>query len=315
MNPSYPNFCLNLGDSEDYPSTQYYQNSPSFESQVLVTENVQTSQNTENQSRGGSKWDVAEDIALMSAWCITSENSIIGKNRKISNLWAQVKKLYDAAQAENPEKLSVRNEAQMKGRFKRLSENGQKWVAAYREAYRQRKSGMSQKDIESEAHKIYEQDKRSKFTDTVVFNAVMCNHEKWKLQINEDARRSRPEEGNEESGGSSKRSRTTEEGEYCADPNPDTPTSGGSTSQRPIGRDAAKRKAKGIGKVSTDFVEELRAMRLTRDTEIEVMKNRLEFEKEREQSIHLNTLLAKQFLSPEEENIKRYLMSKIYGSI
>ncbi|KAD6453727.1 hypothetical protein E3N88_08433 [Mikania micrantha] len=77
----------------------------------------------------------------------------------------QVKKMYDATQAENPEKLSVRNEAQKKGRFKRLSENGQKWVAAYREAYRQRKSGMNQKDIESEAHKLYEQDKKNKFTD------------------------------------------------------------------------------------------------------------------------------------------------------
>ncbi|KAL8233564.1 hypothetical protein R6Q59_019664 [Mikania micrantha] len=83
---------------------------------LLVTEELQTSQNTENHSRGASKWDVAEDVALISAWCITSENNIVGKNRKISNLWAQVKKMYDAAQAENPEKLSVINEAQMKGK-------------------------------------------------------------------------------------------------------------------------------------------------------------------------------------------------------
>ncbi|KAD5960496.1 hypothetical protein E3N88_11968 [Mikania micrantha] len=225
--------------------------------------------------------------------------------------------MYDAAQAENPEKLSVRNEAQMKGRFKRLSKNGQKWVAAYREAYRQRKSGMNQKDIESEAHKLYEQDKRSKFTDYVVFNEVMCKHQKWALQLDQDTSRPRPEQGNEESGGSSKRSRTTEEGEYCANPNPKTPTSGGSTSQRPIGRDAAKNKAKGkdVSKVSTNFAEELRAMRLTRDGEIELMKQRLEFEREREQSMHLNTLLQKQFLTPEEENIKRHLILKFYGSI
>ncbi|KAL8226490.1 hypothetical protein R6Q57_016322 [Mikania cordata] len=130
----------------------------------------------------------------------------------------------------------------MKGRFKQLSENGQKWVAAYREAYRQRKSGMNQKDIESEAHKLYEQDKRRKFTDYVVFNEVMCRHQKWALQLDQHTSRPRPEEGNEENGGSSKRSKTTEEGEYCANPNPETPTSGGSTSQRPIGRYAAKKK-------------------------------------------------------------------------
>ncbi|KAL8199352.1 hypothetical protein R6Q57_012920 [Mikania cordata] len=91
--------------------------------EVLVTEDLQFSQNTENHSRGASKWNVAEDVALMSAWCITSENNIVGKNRKISNLRGHEKKMYDADQAENPEKLSVRNETQMKGRFKRLSEN------------------------------------------------------------------------------------------------------------------------------------------------------------------------------------------------
>ncbi|KAL8201935.1 hypothetical protein R6Q57_011082 [Mikania cordata] len=285
---------------------------PYLASEVLVNKDLQTSQNIENHSRGASKWDVAEDVALMSAWCITSENNIVDKNRKISNLWAQVKKMYDTTQAENPEKLSLRNEAQMKGRFKRLSENGQKWVAAYME----RKNGMNQKDIESEAHELYEQDKRNKFTDYVVFNKFMCKHQKWALQLDQDTSRSRLEEGNEESGGRSKRSRTTEEGEYCANPNPETQTSGSSTSQRPIGRDAAKKtKGKDVSKVSTNFVEELRAMRLTRDGEIEIMKQRLEFEREREKSMHLNTLLQKQFWTPEEENIKRHLMLKFYGSI
>ncbi|KAL8205849.1 hypothetical protein R6Q57_009400 [Mikania cordata] len=104
------------------------------------------------------------------------------------------------------ESTSVRNEAQMKCRFKRLSENGQKWVAAYTEAYRHRKSGMNHKDIESEAHKLYEQDRRNKFTDYI---------------LDQDTRRSRLEESNEESGGSSK-SRTTKQGEYCANPNTET---------------------------------------------------------------------------------------------
>ncbi|KAL8265726.1 hypothetical protein R6Q59_003070 [Mikania micrantha] len=59
---------------------------------------------------------------------------------------------------------------------------------------------------------------------------------KWALQLDQDTRHSRPEEGNEESGGSLKGSRTTEEGEYYANPNPETPTSSSSTSQHPIGR-------------------------------------------------------------------------------
>ncbi|KAL8242336.1 hypothetical protein R6Q59_012638 [Mikania micrantha] len=79
-------------------------------------------------------------------------------------------KMYDATQSENLEKLSVKNEAQMKGHFKRLSENGKKRLVEYREAYHQRKSGMSQKDIENKPHKPYEQDKKSKFTRCLLFN-------------------------------------------------------------------------------------------------------------------------------------------------
>ncbi|CAH1443433.1 unnamed protein product [Lactuca virosa] len=59
----------------------------------------------------------------------------------------------------------------MRGRFKRLSENAQKWVGIYREAWRRRRSGTSRKDIENEAHKLYEAS-GNKFNDIIVFNEV-----------------------------------------------------------------------------------------------------------------------------------------------
>ncbi|KAL7597877.1 hypothetical protein Lser_V15G25105 [Lactuca serriola] len=130
----------------------------------------------------------------------------------------------------------------MRGRFKRLSENAQKWVGVCRVAWRRRRSGMSQKDIENEAHKLYEASE-SKFNDIIVFNEVMCEHDKWALELDRDTTRSRPEceVGNKESGGSSKRSRTTEEGEYCVHSNPETVTSDGSTVKHPTDRDATKK--------------------------------------------------------------------------
>ncbi|KAL8225936.1 hypothetical protein R6Q57_018493 [Mikania cordata] len=87
---------------------------------------------------------------------------------------------------------------------------------------------MSLKDVENDAHKIYEQESGCKFNDSI---------------LNYDTTRSRPEceVGNEESGGSTKRSRTTE-GDYCVNSNPDLPTSGGSTINRPTGRDLAKKR-------------------------------------------------------------------------
>ncbi|GJY80819.1 hypothetical protein Tco_0493570 [Tanacetum coccineum] len=154
------------------------------------------------------------------------------------------------------------------------------------------------------------------------------------------------EEPNEESGGSTKRSRTSEEGEYVVHSNQETPNSGGSTIQRPIGRDAAKKKGKGKASQSfsspnNEFVEELRAMRITRESEIEVMNKRLEVDKKREEReikreekelkreerelkkeerktkkmylLHLNALLAKDHLSPEDEDMKRNLYEMLYG--
>nr|KAJ0218878.1 hypothetical protein LSAT_V11C300137910 [Lactuca sativa] len=109
------------------------------------------------------------------------------KPHKISeNPRARVKELYDANQAENPGKLDNRNIAQMNGRYKRLNESVGKWVGVYREAYRKRRSGMSMKDNENEAHKLYETS-GSKFNDTIVFNKVMCKHRKWDLQLAHDA--------------------------------------------------------------------------------------------------------------------------------
>ncbi|KAL8265344.1 hypothetical protein R6Q59_023474 [Mikania micrantha] len=181
---------------------------------------------------------------------------------------------------------------------------------------------MSLKDVENDAHKIYEQESGCKFNDSI----------KWDLQLNYDTTRSRPEceVGNEESGGSTKRSRTTKEGDYCVNSNPEIPTSGGSTIKRPTRRDSAKKKGK--GKAYNELAEELRAMRVTRDCEIELMRKRVEleqqrvqYEQERDQRkqeteqenmqlLHLNTLLAKESLSPEEVDMKRYLMAKFYGN-
>nr|GEZ86826.1 hypothetical protein [Tanacetum cinerariifolium] len=132
---------------------------PSFfsnSSQVPVTQSPHSSQNTHDESRT-SKWEAAEDVALMSAYVMVSKDATRGKNQKRELLWARVKKCYDETRAENPERLGIRNENQMKGRVSRLNTNAQRWISAYQEAYRQKRSGMSQHDIEREAHIIYEQ--------------------------------------------------------------------------------------------------------------------------------------------------------------
>ncbi|KAJ9541658.1 hypothetical protein OSB04_028164 [Centaurea solstitialis] len=148
--------------------------------------------------------------------------------------------------------MRERNENQMKGRWTRLNENANKWIATYKETYRQKRSGMSMADVEKEAHAIYEAGGK-KFLDLVVFNQVMCKHVKWELKLDRDTTRSHSEYevGCEDSGGSTKRSKTTEE-----DTDQESPNVGGSTIKRPTGRDAAKKKRKSYSSESVDEFDE-----------------------------------------------------------
>ncbi|KAL8523737.1 hypothetical protein ACS0TY_013631 [Phlomoides rotata] len=75
------------------------------------------------------------------------------------------------------------------------------------------------------------------------------------------------EEGNEESGGSSKRSITSEDESFSIPNNPKTPGSGGSTISCPLS--------------STEVVEELRLLRLARENEVVVAREKLEMETQR----------------------------------
>nr|GFC56644.1 hypothetical protein [Tanacetum cinerariifolium] len=74
-------------DSADYPNTQYHDNSRFFSnsSQVPVTQSPHSSQNTHDESRT-SKWEAAEDVALMSAYVMVSEDATRGKNQKRESL-------------------------------------------------------------------------------------------------------------------------------------------------------------------------------------------------------------------------------------
>lgn len=154
---------------------------------------------------------------------------------------------------------------------------------------------------------------------------------KWELQIDRntcshrvDNEENGYEVNNEESGGSIKRSRTSKERDYSPHSNQDTPDSGGSTVHPPTSGDASKMKGK--AKVSqsssspNEIVAELRAMRVTRDNEVELMRKRLDLEQKREERknkkmyhMHLNALLMKDHLSPEDEDIKRRLLAMLCG--
>lgn len=312
--------------------------------------------NKETQVKMEKKmWSVKEDVALMKSWCLVSEDNRCGRKKKGGSLWAKVHNLYHEAQKENPNEISERNVDSIKGRWKRLDENGIKWIAAYKEAYGRKTSEMSPKDVEKEAHAIYEV-KGKKFQDWLVFNEVMSKHPKWVIKLDHDSTRSRAEneenekgmskhpkwdlrldhdsrhscakneeneKSNEENGGSSKRSRINEDGECSIPFNPEIPSSRCSTIPRPEDGDKVKNKENvktSQPSSNNEVATEIRALRLTRDNEVELMMKlesaRIELEREKEKrkilkmnQVMLNTLLAKDHLSPEDEEMKRHLMA------
>ncbi|KAJ9547490.1 LOW QUALITY PROTEIN: hypothetical protein OSB04_020033 [Centaurea solstitialis] len=293
MDPNNPNFFLNLQDpdSSQYHSNTHYENSEGFmyNNQVSIPKNTQTS----TKISKAAKWETREDIK--------------------EKFWTRVREYYEETRAENPEGLRIRNENQMKSRYARLNEAANKWIVAYREAYRQKRSGMSTKDVEKEAHAIFEMG-GSKFNDLIVFNEVMCKHPKWDLQLGSNTTRSRPhiEVDDEESGGSIKRSKTSEEGGYSTETNQESPNPSASKVQRPIGGDAAKEKEKASqSSLASDYSEQFRSLNITRSSEVEVMSKKLDFEKENTHYKTLHILLAKEHLSPGEEALKQRLIQQL----
>ncbi|KAG6437560.1 hypothetical protein SASPL_102479 [Salvia splendens] len=117
----------------------------------------------------------------MSSWVYASEDSVRVKNQKGDTLWLNVHKLYHECQAQNPDEINKRNMDSLKGRWKRLNGNDNKWVAACRAANARKRSGMSDQDVENEAHSIYKGDGSNDFQDLIVFNEVMSKHEKWSV--------------------------------------------------------------------------------------------------------------------------------------
>jgi len=135
----------------------------------------------------------------------------------------------------------------------------------------------------------------------------------------------------EESDGNMERSRASEEGGHSVHSNLEVRNSGGSTIPIPTSTNTSKKN--GEGKLSppssfpNEFVAELRAMRATRDSEVEVMRKRLDLKQKKEERrsrkeerrsrkmyhMHLNTLLSKDHLSPQDEDIKCNLVAMLCG--
>ena len=137
-----------------------YQNYPEFCSPNQANPSTANEENevpVKQKARGGVplKWTEKEYTCLASAVIQVSTDPVVGNNQKLKKFWGRVKAIYDRARVERPHELSNRSLDQMRCRWNRITPKINKWVATYREATRNRRSGESDFDISTTAHTLY----------------------------------------------------------------------------------------------------------------------------------------------------------------
>ncbi|CAA0838465.1 DNA binding [Striga hermonthica] len=220
----------------------------------------------------------------MYAWVTLSQNAAIGTNQNSQTFWKSISEMYEEARADNSKFMGQQRTIEsLRNRYRRLNTNVTKWLGAYKEAYAQKSSGMSDADVETIAQKFYsgEKDrgcsKRSRTTE----GDEDPNDE---IQVSETSTIRRPT-GRDRAKGKRKRKATA--------------------SQPPV--------------VPDDYTEALNAMRITREKEIEAINKIGEIKMQKlalntlnNKMNMLNTLMGKSNLSPQEEVVKNRLMQELF---
>ncbi|KAG6407629.1 hypothetical protein SASPL_130625 [Salvia splendens] len=150
------------------------------------------------------------------------------------------------------------------------------------------------------------------------------NGNKWVAACRAANARKRSGMSDQDDGSNSKRTKTSESGEYTIPSNPETPTSGHSTSSRSIGKDKAKRIGKGkvtqSDSINAQCAADLHALRLAKDNENEIARARLQLERVKLDKPSMKMyqkmllkLLEKEHLSPKDQDMKRNLTKIVFG--
>ncbi|XP_051122137.1 glutathione S-transferase T3-like [Andrographis paniculata] len=188
---SSPQFMMQATEAMDTP--QYY--TPIN----LADDNVPD--NTKNKDTR-KVWSSTEDKLLISAWLNTSKDAVTNTDQPSSAFWKRIASYY---MENKPESATSRGVTQCKNHWSKICKAVQKFVGCYEEANRNIGSGHASKDVLNAAKKIYLNDGEKK--DFVHENAwrILRDEPKWKASYCESSRNS---------GGSSKRTKTSEDGGY-----------------------------------------------------------------------------------------------------
>ncbi|KNA15804.1 hypothetical protein SOVF_094020 [Spinacia oleracea] len=273
---------------------------------------------------------------------------VVGTDQKAAVVWRKVKQSYDAARKSRPMELTKAwNVRMIESRWRRLGRDVMAFLAHYEEAKRMDKSGMQVDDLKQLAHTLYCNSNKSNFRYETSWK-MLSKYKKWEERVqwgmSKEDRIRLNQISEPDSSGSEKRVRAEDEDV--------TVVAGGSymsgRTPRPDGVKKTKANLrKGKEKEVADEVamavsESLMINSRVRDNNMDYKKNKLEFDRlkedrrekqlelEQRNFVHrqenirmdlmkskfdtLTALCNKAELTPHEEKFKDHLMMELYGS-
>lgn len=174
---------------------------------------------TPAERRERRKWTQADDIVLISSWLNTSKDPVVGNEQRSGTFWKRIA-AYFAASPHVPDR-EVRESGHCKQRWHKINDLVCKFCGAYEAASREKSSGQNENDVLRQAHQIFFNNQKKKFTLEHAWRELR-NDQKWCDLAKNDG---------------SSRKRKAEDG-------PDSSTSEATASKRPPGVKAAKASGK-----------------------------------------------------------------------
>ncbi|CAE5980660.1 unnamed protein product [Arabidopsis arenosa] len=224
--PSYSSAPMGNETNTSVGATEF----PEFSTQMAlggmsnVHETIPNEEDSTPARPRSSKWTTEQNLVLLSGWIKYGTDSVVDRNQKGDSYWGKIAEYCN----EHGSFDTPRDGVSCRNHYNYVNKSLGKWVGAYDNAKRMQRSGWSEDDVLAKAHELY----------SSAGNGNFKYIKEW-LAIRDQPRYGSQVGGNTGSGSSgSKRAHESDAS--------DTNSVGSST--RPMGRDAAKKKAKKKGK-------------------------------------------------------------------
>ncbi|CAN7057045.1 unnamed protein product [Brassica oleracea var. botrytis] len=107
-------------------------------------------------------WTPTDDVVLISSWLNTSKDAVVGNKRKFVAFWKRITDYFDAS----PKLTGCEKREPMhcKQRWHKINDLDCKFCGAYEAAAREKTPGQNENDILKQAHVIFFNNYKKKFT-------------------------------------------------------------------------------------------------------------------------------------------------------